>query len=433
MLALFDAYDHATAQLMRSLRLAGIPCTPVVIRYAGELPEGVRCPFAEVTELPRDGDPLFFNEVPVPPWCEIRQGKEVYGEILRDGARIGRIRYAPNSYRQVERVEWLLADGSPSHADLYDRFGNRYATTHFVGGAAHQTVYRGPGPSSVEVDHRSRAVVLRAPRRLLTFASIAAFVSHFIDEQGLGAERMLINSLSHPLFVAWERATEPNTTLFWQEPMAGDVPGNMVRELERPRALTRIVFGDEGVRRKVADRHPGSAVRLDYLSPLGQFAPHVGYESRRVCILTHSDVIPGLVDLVEALPEVTFTVMAVTLMSEKLHALGRRYANLELIPTASRRRIQEELGRSSVYLDINAGGEVLDVVSAAYASGLVVLAHAPHAKSREHAVVCASVGDVRERLTAIIASPEGREAALRELRLQRGPLSTPGDYRRLLG
>lgn len=431
MLALFNAFDDATKELMQSLATAGVAFTPVVVQYDGELPDDALCPFTTYTGIERHGDPLFFDEVPVPAWCEIRQGREAYGEILRDGELVGRIGYEPNSFRQVESVDWLLPDRTPGHTDHYDRYGNRYATTYYYDGIAYQTVYRGPREWVIEVDHVSRVVTMRSPHGLLTFQTLTDFVSHFIDDQRLTDDRVLINSLSYPLFVVRKRASEPNTTLFWQEPMPGDPPGNMATELERPKALVRIVFFDERLRQKVAARHPGTALDLTYLSHLGQFADKHGYDPRRAFTLTNSDEIPGLVELLEAFPDVTFSVAALTLMSEKLHGLRRRYANLVLTPTINHKGIREELDKASVYLDINAGGHVLDVVKAAYYLDLVVLALAPHAKAPGYSLTVPTVEELKTHLFAAISSEQGRALALDELHGQHGPPSSPADYRAL--
>jgi len=431
-LALFDSYDDAARELLRSLRTAEIDVTPVIIRYRGELPDEALCPFTTYTGIERTGEPLFFDEVPVPAWCEIRQGREPFGEILRDGYVLGRIFYEANSFRQVEAVDWLLSDQTPGHTDHYDRYGNKYATTYFSEGVVHQTVYRGPGEWEIEMDHASRIVTMRSADRLLTFASLTDFVSYYIDDQRLDDERVLVNSLSHPLLVMRKRAAVPNTTLFWQEPMPGDLPGNMATELDRPVALTGIVFADERLRQKVAAAYPDTALGLSYLSPLGQFADKQGYDPKRAFTLTNTDVIPGLVELLEAFPDVTFSVGALTLMSEKLHDLGRRYANLTLIPTVNHTGIREELDKASVYLDINAGVHVLDVVEAAYHLDLVVLALTPYAKAPDHSRVCSTTDELRTQLSLVVAGPEGRARVLDELHRQHGPLSTPADYRRLL-
>ena len=243
----------------------------------------------------------------------------------------------------------------------------------------------------------------------------------------------MINSLSTPLFVMRGRATTPNTTLFWQEPMAGDPPENMATELERPKALERIVFCDDGLRQRVAARHPQTALDLAYLSQLGRFAEKPDFDSRRAFTLTNSDELPALAGLLEAFPDVTFSVAALTLMSEKLHALARAHPNLVLFPSANQSRIREELERASIYLDINGGAQVLDVVKAAYHLGLVVIGAAAYAKAPDYERVAPTTESLHADVAAAVASPEGRARALDELHRQRGPISTAEDYRRILG
>ncbi|GAA2181334.1 accessory Sec system glycosylation chaperone GtfB [Brooklawnia cerclae] len=431
MLALFNTFDDATEELMRSLAAADVAITPVVIQYDGDLPDAALCPFVTYTGIERKGDPLFFDEVPVPAWCEIRQGRNIYGEIRRDGYVIGRINYEANSFRQVESVDWLLPDQTLGHTDHYDRYGNHYSTTYYSSGVAYQTVYRGPGEWEIEVNHVSRVVTMRSRHGLLTFQTLTDFVSHFLDDQQLADDRVLINSLSYPLFVMRKRAAEPDVTLFWQEAMPGDVPGNMAMELERPRALGRVVFFDERLQRKVAARYPHTALDITYLSHLGQFADKHGYDPRRTFTLTNTDEIPGLVELLEAFPDVTFSVAALTLMSEKLHDSARKYANLTLSPAINHKRIREELDKASIYLDINAGAHVLDVVKAAYYLNLVVLAPTAYAKAPDHSRTFSTTDELKAYLSAVVASPQGRTRALDELHRQHGPLSTPADYRRL--
>jgi len=431
-LALFNNVDDATKQLMRSLKAAGLAFTAVAVHYDGELPDAVLCPFTTYTGIEPVGDPLFFDEVPVPAWCEIRQGSQTYGEILRDGLAIGRIHYEPNSFRQVESVDWLLPDRTLGHTDHYDRYGNRYATTYYSSGVAYQTVYYGPGEWEVEVGHTSRVVTMRSAHSRLTFETLTDFVSYFLDDQQIATDRVVVNSLSYPLFVMRRRSPAPSTTLFWQEPMPDDVPGNMVTELESPQALERIVFCDEQLRRKVAQRYRSTAVDITYLSHLDQFADKHGYDPRRAFTLTSTDEIPALAELLEELPDVRFSVAALTLMSEKLHALGRTHANLTLTPTITHKQIREELDKASVYLDIDAGAHVLDVVKAAYHLNLLVLASTAHAKAPDHCLTFATTADLKACLAAVTTNPLDRTSRLDDLHTQHGPQSTPSDYRRLL-
>lgn len=433
MLVLLDTLGHGSRLLLHSLAAAGIDATPVVIRYEGDLPEGVLCPFTAYTGLDRTGEPLFFDQVPVPPWCEIRQDRAVHGDILRDGHPIGRIHYEPNTFRQVESVDWLLPGGAPDRTDHYDRYGHRYATTHYADAVPYQTVYRGPGPWTIEVQHVARTVTLRSAHRLLTFGTLTDFVSHYLDEQHLDDDQVIIDSLSYPLFVTRDRARRPNTTLFWHEPMPGEVPGNMVTELADPRALTAIAFADERHRRRIAAEFPHTPLRLEHLTPLDQFAAHPDPGARATFTLTGTDDLPGLPELLAAFPDVTFTVAALTQMSDKLHALARAHPHLRLLPTITHAALTHELARAAVYLDLNAGPQVLDAADAAYYLNLVVLALAPHAKVPEHALVAGSVPELVSWLGGALSGPAGRARALDALHGQQGRLSTGADWRRVLG
>lgn len=432
MLTLFDHYDEATKELISSLDAAGIETTPVVIHYDGELPPGMRCPFVSYTGLVCEGEPLFFNEVPVPAWCEIRQGSEPFGEILRDGVRIGRINYEANSFRQVESVDWLLPDGVPSHTDHYDRYGNHFATSFRADGTLLQTVYRGPGQWEIEVHHVAKTVTMRSPRGLATFATLTDFVLYALADWRITGTNALINSLSTPLFVMRRLAAGPHATLFWQEPMPGEIPGNMATELEDPVALTRIICSDDRVRRRILAQHLDSNVEVCYLSQLNTFADGPLRELARAFTLTNTDELPGIETLLSAFPQVTFVVAALTAMSDKLHALARRHPNLTLIPAATHSEIAAELEQAALYLDVNAGAEVLDVVAAAYHLNLLVLAHAPHAKHPDLSWMCRDLAELKESIAFAVADAETREDMLSELHRKRGPRSTAEDYARML-
>ena len=88
---------------------------------------------------------------------------------------------------------------------------------------------------------------------------------------------------------------------------------------------------------------------------------HLGYHyqfkrdnflRRDALILTNSDQIEQVEAIVEALPDVTFRIAAVTEMSSKLLDM-LRYPNVVLYQNASPQKIQELYQLSDIYLDIN--------------------------------------------------------------------------------
>ncbi|MDS2577582.1 accessory Sec system glycosylation chaperone GtfB, partial [Streptococcus pneumoniae] len=93
---------------------------------------------------------------------------------------------------------------------------------------------------------------------------------------------------------------------------------------------------------------------------------------RDALILTNSDQIEQVEAIVEALPDVTFRIAAVTEMSSKLLDM-LRYPNVVLYQNASPQKIQELYQLSDIYLDINHSNELLQAVRQAFEHNLLIL------------------------------------------------------------
>ena len=89
-------------------------------------------------------------------------------------------------------------------------------------------------------------------------------------------------------------------------------------------------------------------------------------------ILTNSDQIEGLEELIKSLPELVFHIGANTGMSERLTSL-LNYENVRLYPGMSHEKMQELLKSCSFYLDINYGGEIRDIVHRAYDRDVLII------------------------------------------------------------
>lgn len=442
MLGIFDHYNEMTKVLMKSLETANISYTPLFVHYDGELPEDALSPFTYYTKTAQAGSELFFNEVPVPEYAEIRQEKELFGEILQNGYLIGKINYRPNSYRRVQSVDWLLRDMKTSHTDFYNQYGNCYATSYYHNGTPYQKVYYRDEAEILGVNLRSGFITLLDGGKRYGFANLTDFFCFFMDELHMKAlymkalymkeDRILINSLSYPLFITRRRAKRPNTILFWQEKLRDKAPENMAEELLRPKALTDIVFFNEEYREKIAAEYPSTNLKLNYLSHIGQFAKKEEYDSKRAFILTNSDQIAYLETLLSSFPGLTISVAALTRMSEKLHGLTARYPNLVLYPTINQKGIAAELQKASVYLDFNAGGQVLEVVKAAYYNNLLVLALITSAKAADYSLNYETVDELIKVLSGVLNNPKERAERLTELHQKQGVLSTAEDYEVLL-
>ncbi|ENI8789429.1 accessory Sec system glycosylation chaperone GtfB, partial [Listeria monocytogenes] len=106
MICLFDRYDQASFDLLRSLKATGLDCPVVVVQDDGYLSPDVESPYSYFTgdlDTP-EGRPIYFNLVPKPHLWEIRSSN-VNGEILDMGKKRANIFYRqPTHERRVRAV-----------------------------------------------------------------------------------------------------------------------------------------------------------------------------------------------------------------------------------------------------------------------------------------------------------------------------------------
>ena len=81
-------------------------------------------------------------------------------------------------------------------------------------------------------------IILNYKDQVEIFQGKAEFVLRALREAGFEKNRIFYNSLSTPFFVSQRlHAAYKRDVLFWQEPISGDIPGNMQIILgERPAA-----------------------------------------------------------------------------------------------------------------------------------------------------------------------------------------------------
>lgn len=103
---------------------------------------------------------------------------------------------------------------------------------------------------------------------------------------------------------------------------------------------------------------------------------------KNMLIVTASDEIELLDDLVNEMPDYHFHIAAPTLMSESLMGLGK-LDNVTVYPASHAGAINDLLMKSDFYLDINYYDEVQNVVSKAIRAGLPILAFDKTAHHRE--------------------------------------------------
>ena len=133
-------------------------------------------------------------------------------------------------------------------------------------------------------------------------------------------------------------------------------------------------------------------------------------------IVTNSDQIEHLEDIVVSLPDVTFRIAAVTEMSSKLTAM-MAYPNVILYQNASQQQIEELYQLSDIYLDINYANELLHAVRQAFDNNLAIIAFEETAHNRtylapENTFGKDNLAGLLDRIQLALSSVEGMTQVL---------------------
>ncbi|MEW4354188.1 accessory Sec system glycosylation chaperone GtfB [Streptococcus pneumoniae] len=368
MINLFDHYNQASWDLHFSLLKSGYTHPTVVIEDDGFLPEDVTSPYLFFTGFADAvGHPRYFNDIELPKFWEI-QATNQQAEVYNFHEKKATIHYwAAGHNRLVQSVDWLDSKGRVRFVDRYNRFGYKFAQTSMdeEGVWLKTSYYDRDGKEVILENHVTGDLFLTYQGQNHIFHHKQEFIRFYLEEAGFTLDRIFYNSLATPFFVALSLETAGRDVLFWQEPIIDGIPGNMQTLLEGTNRETNILVQDQATYQDMLpllskeDREKVAYLGLQYpFKEKNDFVPEA-------LILTNSDQIEQVETLIQALPELTIHIAALTEMSSKLMSLSR-YANVRLYPSITVAKAQELLESTSIYLDINHHTEILSAVRAAF-------------------------------------------------------------------
>ncbi len=216
-------------------------------------------------------------------------------------------------------------------------------------------------------------------------------------------------------------------TLFWHENTANELPGNMQYLINNSTRTKHIVFQNYVDWQIWKNKLPKNG-NIDFKF-LGMIYPHPRGNKMRpeAVILTNSDQIEHLDEVVQAMPNIHFHIAAITEMSSKLLAF-KKYNNVHLYPNATTKQIQKLYQTSDIYLDINHGNEILDAVRGAFEQNMLIVGfegtlHNPKFISSENIFKPTEVDKMANRISEALSDTNKMREFIDEQRLLAGDVS----------
>ncbi|MDR2975947.1 MAG: hypothetical protein LBV19_01360 [Streptococcaceae bacterium] len=425
-LILTDFYHQPTKRFLASLTAAGIPYKHVNINYDGFMPNEILNPFAHL--IGAQGMPdkdLHYNQVKVPEYDEIRNLDGGKAEILRGDNLVGYIYYAPNTWRLVREVVWLSRSAVPTIAYRYNRQGFKYAEVlyDFEGKEVKVLYYNAEGKQVLTVDAASRVMLGENQ----VFQNLTDFVKDYLSRLLDGVDEILINSMSTPFFVA-NQMPKIKSSLYFQEVIHKEIPGNMQQILAGKSALKRILFENSKEMAKVQRLSSENFVRLEYLGAIEQFARENEFRPAALTV-TRSDQILYDEAIAKTLAEnhIKWTIAAPSEISDKLRTFANHHKNVNVLEAISSKNLPKLLADNDIYLDLNQGGDWENSVQRAYLEGMLVITDMKVIKNAGYELIL----EKEQEIIDVLNRPD-KDRALRVLREKKGKPATAADYKRLL-
>lgn len=346
----FEKYTDNTKKLQETMRHLRNNVEIVVLEDNGFLPCGISSPY-EYFALqqncePHDERKLFYNSLEVPEFWEIRM-KGDKGGIYDMGCEKAIIYFTePMEKRIVQRVEWHMESEWVYKIDYYNKYGLKYASEFFD--------EDGNVNSKVYYSDRNKEVIVIYPQNDVITLLEDGIVKAFFNSYNQFLE-----------FYLGKIETEDGAVLFVQ-----DEEQDKLLELKsnEKNAWKSILFFNREMLERYANVGGENGYRF-YAIP--ERYPE-NYTSGNAMILTASDQIEKLEEMVQELPEVMFHIAAHTQVSDKLYKLAER-ENVKIYPGISESDLNGLWDRCDFYLDINHYREIDDAVNMASQKNLLIL------------------------------------------------------------
>lgn len=377
---LLDNYNQDGRDLHMSLKTAGFDCPTVVIEEDGFLPDDVMSVYGFFlgnfkTMVGDKARPKYFNEIKVPDYWEI-SGTNTSGKVQDLAKERGRIFYAePKHKRLVRVVDWCDERGIVRSSDHYNRYGAIYGRTIFnaKGQKVNKTYFSAEGQEVIVENFVTGDIILNDDDEVRIFRSKTDFVLHFFVKAGFKQSRIFFNSLSIPFFVSNRlKSQEKRDVLFWQESTRNDIPGNMQSIFKGEASRTATVMVQK---KKSYDKLIELGAKKNMIHKLGFIYSFERENAHRpeALICTNSDNIEHCEELINALSQMHFHIVALTEMSSKLTEM-EAYDNVSLYPCVKRTVLDELFETCDYYFDINHEAEIVSAVRRAFLQNQLIFA-----------------------------------------------------------
>lgn len=331
------------------------------------------CGMSEKNDVHKEKD-LYYAFIDIPQYWSVR-ADGVNGAIYDNKTKKANIYFKnPIEKRMVTRVEWIDRNNTVYRIDYYNKYGYKYCSENVRGGnVTGREFYDRNGDIKVIEQTGSKTYTTLdtgiSPRSYRGFADyLEAYLksNEIYDENIWLISNEILNKFARD-YGSFKISYLPQSKL-----------NSDLTKTTQTNTAFRILCSEE---QQVNWYKDNSDCKCDRL--YSYFENNESkFGKREAFIITETDQIEYIEQLINDFPEITFHIAASTIMSDKLTKLDTNN-NVELYPCITEPKRKELFERCDIYLDINHYRELYNAVNQAMINNMLILAFDNTAHSKE--------------------------------------------------
>lgn len=357
------------------------------------------CNISEKNDMLKEKE-LYYAFIDIPQYWSVR-ADELNGAIYDNKTKKANIYFKnPKEKRMVSRVDWIDRNNTVYRIDYYNKYGYKYCSENVKGGnvISREFYDRNGDIKVIEQTVSKTYTTLGTANSPRSYRGFADYLEAYLKSNEIYDENIWLTSDEILNKFAGDYGNFKISYLP-QNRLNSDLT-----ETNQTNKAFRILCIEE---QQVNWYKENSDCKCDRLY-LYLENNESKFGKKEAFIITETDQLEYIEQLINDFPEIIFHIAASTIMSDKLTRLDINN-NVELYPCITEQKRKELFERCDVYLDINHYRELYNVVNQALINNMLILAfdntvHSKELYPMENIIDSSNYVKMKEALKNIITS-----------------------------
>lgn len=317
---------------------------------------------------PKKPQPMFFSKYKLASRYEV-QSVFSSGSIRFLNKEEGKLNYYEDMHRVISSVVYNGQDNRRALEEVYSKDGVHISDIFFnKEGVRAFEFFLGEEELSIEYSDTGWPITVNYKGQKIPYREFNAIIIKEILKTG-DFDQLVYNHFGAPLSIAIDVDSIKSVAIYDED--GNDIPGNLLSLMEGEFSTDKVVF--TGPAKKWANDSRLKTAKVDtYVINIPAKIKTEGKNNKQAFVYTGTDNLTNIENLIKDNPNIEFNLTAPTAVSEKINGL-MKYDNVLVYPNIGFEDLDRLISTAGIFLDINNGREVDNILYRVVTNGAVIL------------------------------------------------------------